>query len=188
MVFARFTRKQQPPKGRSAPRGCCFLLNLAKTISTNNPYAPMLPFGFLRPFLVLAKTKTKMCFLLGPANTHFVYQRLEVKSALSRAAKACTNTKRGYKKQGGSIGAYGVLVHMVFARCQTKQQPPTGRSAPCGCRCVLHHARTICTNNAYAPMLPPCFAKPFLVFVHSLAAPNITPEMYRKYITLGTGY
>ena len=87
------------------------------------------------------------------------------------AAKVCTNTKKGLKKQGGSIGAYGLLVHMVFARFKRKQQPPTGRSAPRGCCFLANLANTTCTNNPYAPMLPLCFLRPFLVLVHTLAAP-----------------
>ena len=66
MVFARFKRKQQPPTGRSAPRGCCFLLNLAKTICSNNPYAPMLPPFFLRPELALVHT------LAAPSDATFI--------------------------------------------------------------------------------------------------------------------
>ena len=32
------------------------------------------------------------------------------------ATKACTNTKKGVRKHGGSIGAYGLLVGMVSVR------------------------------------------------------------------------
>ena len=86
------------------------------------------------------------------------------------AAKVCTNTNRGLKKQGGSIGAYGLLVHMVFARFKRKQQPRGAERPVGGCCFLLNLAKTIFTNNPDAPVLPPCFLKPFLVLVHTLVA------------------
>ena len=61
-------------------------------------------------------------------------------------------------------------MHMVSERFRRKQQPPTGRCVR-GCCSPSNFAETIFTNNPYAPLLPPWFAKPFLVLVHALAAP-----------------
>ena len=68
------------------------------------------------------------------------------------APKAYTNTKTGPKKHGGSIDAHGLLVGMVSARFEKKQQP-LGAERPVGGWCVpLNRAETIPTNNPYAPI------------------------------------
>ena len=126
--FCRDLNRKRHPHG-----AVVFCSNVDKAKCTNNLYAPMLPPCFLKPFLVLVHTLAA----LDQAQASFQHLLpqflwsvllLFFICLLVGAAKVCTNSKRGLKKQRGSIGAYGLLVHMVLARFKRKQQPPTGRS------------------------------------------------------------
>ena len=75
---------------------------------------------------------------------------------VTRAVNECTNTKKGSKKQGGSIGAQGLLVSARFE----------AQSAPWVVTFFLNRAETMPTTNPYAPIFPPRFLWPFLVLVH----------------------